>query len=382
MRFIHTADWHLGRSFYNTSLIEDQAYALNQLIDLAKDAKPDLLIIAGDIYDRAIPSTDAVELLDDTLFRMIHDIKITVLLIAGNHDSPQRLQFGARLLEHLKLHVFGTLPERNNFIQMYDEAGPVCFYAMPYAEPSIIRQHLKDDQITNHDTGIRAWANLVRGIHSPIARSVIVTHAFVSGGEACDSERPLSVGSAGTVDVTCFEGFHYAALGHLHRPQSLANDQIHYSGSLLKYSFSEASHSKSVNLVDMDALGQCRVERIPLTARRDVRCVDGLIAEILSGKANNGNRNDFVKIRLSDRGAILDAMGKLREVYPNVMEIERAAFMVEPSHQSNRVDYTKSDVTSLFAAFYLEVTGEALTDEQATVFSSVVDKMLQDERGA
>jgi len=313
---------------------------------------------------------------------LIRDIKITVLLIAGNHDSPQRLQFGARLLERLKLHVFGTLPERSNFIQMYDEAGPVCFYAMPYAEPSVIREHLKDDQITNYDTGIRAWTNLVRGIHAPIARSVIVTHAFVSGGEACDSERPLSVGSAGTVDVGCFEGFHYVALGHLHRPQSLANEQIQYSGSLLKYSFSEASHSKSVNLVDMDAVGQCKVERIPLTAKRDVRCIDGSMAEILSGKVDAGDRNDFVRVRLSDKGAILDATGKLREVYPNVMEIERPTFMAElRTSQSSRVDYTKSDRASLFAAFYLEVTGEVLTDEQAAIFSSVVDKMRQDERG-
>ena len=383
MRFIHTADWHLGRSLYNISLIEDQAYVLNQLIDLAKDTQPALLIIAGDIYDRAIPSTDAVQLLDDALSRLILGIGIPVLLIAGNHDNPQRLQFGARLLEKLKLHVFGALSERS-FIQMYDEAGAVSFYALPYAEPSLIREYLQNDQITNHDSGLRAWINDLKAkpSFSSMTRSVLVGHAFVVGGEASESERPLSVGTAGTVSADCFDGFHYVALGHLHRPQSLANEQIHYSGSLLKYSFSEASHSKSVNLVEIDAAGQCKVERIPLTAKRDVRYVEGTMAEIISGRVERGNPEDFVKVKLKDTGAILNAAGKLREVYPNFSGIDYPAPMSEPNNLISKTGRMDSDIAMLFAAFYQEVTGQHLTSAQAAVFSSVVDKVRLQEREA
>ncbi|MBI3244150.1 MAG: exonuclease SbcCD subunit D [Chloroflexi bacterium] len=382
MRFIHTADWHLGRSLYNISLIEDQAYVLNQLIDLTRDTQPALLIIAGDIYDRAIPSTDAVQLLDDTLSRLILGIGIPVLLIAGNHDNPQRLQFGARLLEKLKLHVFGALSERS-FIQMYDEAGAVSFYAMPYAEPSLMREYLQNDQITNHDSGLRAWVNDLKAkpSFSSMTRPVLVGHAFVVGGEASD-ERPLSVGTAGTVSADCFDGFHYVALGHLHRPQSLANEKIHYSGSLLKYSFSEASHSKSVNLVEIDATGQCKVERIPFTAKRDVRYVEGTIAEILSGKVERGNLEDFVKVKLKYTGAILNAASKLREVYPNFSGIDYPTRTLETNSPLSKTDHINSDIATLFAAFYQEVTGQQLTSEQAAVFSSVVDKVRLQEREA
>jgi exonuclease SbcD len=382
MRFIHTADWHLGRSLYNISLIEDQAYVLNQLIDLAKDTQPDLLIVAGDIYDRAIPSTDAVQLLDETLSQLILTNGIPVLLIAGNHDNPQRLQFAARLLKELKLHIFGAISNRF-FIQMYDEAGTISFYALPYAEPSLIREYLKNDQITNHDSGIRAWINdlKAKSSFSSVTRSVLIGHAFVVGGEASD-ERPLCVGTAGTVSADCFDGFHYVALGHLHRPQSLANEQIHYSGSLLKYAFSEASHSKSVNLVEIDATGQCKVERIPLTAKRDVRYVEGTMAEILSGKVERGNPEDFVKVKLKDTGAILNAASKLREVYPNFSGIDYPPRILEPNNLPSKADHINSDIATLFADFYKEVTGLQLTSEQAVVFSSVVDKVRLQEREA
>ena len=249
MRFIHTADWHLGRSFYNTSLVEDQAYVLDQLVDLARDAKPNVILIAGDVYDRAVPPTDAVKLLDDVLTRLILELEIPVILVAGNHDSPQRLRFGARLMRSLKLYVYGTLAEPATFIQMPDEHGLVCFYAMPYAEPALVGELFQNDSINDHESAIRAWLETIKQNHPTHARSVVLAHAFVQGGVNSESERRLSLGGAETVNSSVFAGFNLVALGHLHEPQSVGSEHIQYPGSLLKYSFSECRHTKSVSLV-------------------------------------------------------------------------------------------------------------------------------------
>lgn len=381
MRFIHTADWHLGRSFYNASLIDDQAYVLSQVIDLARDSKPDVVLIAGDIYDRAVPSTDAVKLLDEVLSRLILDVEVPVLLIAGNHDSPQRMQFAARLVESKQLYVFGNMPDTDKFIQMYDKAGAVCFYPMPYAEPSIVRSYLGDETIKDHECATRSWTNQIRQKKSAFARTVFVGHAFVVGGEESESERMLSVGGSGLVSSDCFEGFNYVALGHLHRRQSVSNTRIHYAGSLLKYSFAEAMHTKSVNLVEMDAEGQCQIEQIELRPQRNVRCIEGEMDELLT-RAGSDGRGDFIKVTLLDKGAILDPMGKLRELYPSVMQIERPAFMNIVNGEAGTRDFRKRDMLSLFSDFYKEVTGELLADEHVSVFTSVIERMLQSEREA
>jgi exonuclease SbcD len=309
MRFIHTADWHLGRSFFNVSLIDDQAYVLNQLIDIASETKPDVLIIAGDVYDRAVPSTDAVKLLDDVLCRLILDLKLPIILIAGNHDSPLRLEFAARLVESHRLFVFGSLSERLHAVDMYDAWGAVSFFPLPYAEPSQMGSYLHDDSITCHENAMQHWIDIVNKKHIPGSRTVPICHAFVVGGEESESERPLDIGGASTVSAKYFDGFHYAALGHLHRSQSLAaNSHIHYSGSLLKYSFSEAEHTKCVKLVDLDAGGVCRIEPIALTPKRDVRCVEGTMDDLSRGAIELGNRDDYVQVRLLDKGAVFDAL--------------------------------------------------------------------------
>jgi len=263
MRFIHTADWHLGRTFHHASLLEDQAHVLQQLVQVARASQPEVVIIAGDIYDRAVPPTEAVDLLDQTLCELVLEANLPVIIIAGNHDSPQRLQFGARLLESRRLYVFGRPSDQVRFLQFYDEDGPVMFYAMPYAEPAVMRAYWGDDQITSHQTAYRAYAARVTRQHPAGIRSVVVGHCFVAGGEECESERPLSVGGTGEVSADCFAGFSYAALGHLHRPQTAGSDAVHYAGSLLKYSFAEAGHTKSFNLVEMDAAGRCTVDASP-----------------------------------------------------------------------------------------------------------------------
>jgi exonuclease SbcD len=220
----------------------------------------------------------------------------------------------------------------------------------------------------------------IHQVHPEGKRSVLLAHTFVVGGLECESERPLSVGGAGAVACTFFEGFDYVALGHLHRPQTAGRDSIQYSGSLLKYSFSEANHSKSVSLVEMDAQGRCRVERTSLTVRRDVRCIEGYLADILTGPKSGENPQDYLMVRLLDTGAILDAIGKLREVYPNVLHIERPDLMAGGEMHGSRADHLKMNDTELFASFFLQATGEHLTEEQKSAFTLAVNALRQRER--
>jgi DNA repair protein SbcD/Mre11 len=380
MRFIHTADWHVGRLFHGVHLTDDQAFALEQLIDLAKQARADAVLVAGDIYDRAIPPPEAVKLLDEVLFRLTVDAKVPVVLIGGNHDSPDRLGFGARLLTGQRLHIFGPLAPQVTPVVIEDRAGPVYIYAVPYAEPPVVREQLQSDTIRDHNAAMQALIARVRQSHPPGGRAILMTHAFVVGGEESESERPLSVGGADAVDVACLEGFSYVALGHLHRPQSAGRDCVQYAGSLLKYSFSEADHTKSVHVVDMDPLGHCTIERIRLTVRRDVRCIQGYLADILKGSKSGENPQDYLMVTLLDTGAILDAMGKLREVYPNVLHIDRPALTGNGQMHTGRADHRRMNDAELFAAFFSEVTGVELTTAETSAYTTVVDAMRQRER--
>lgn len=382
MRFIHTSDWHLGRLFHGVHLTEDQAHVLDQVIALIKEANPDVVFVSGDIYDRAVPPPEAVTLLDEVLSHIVIGLKVPVILITGNHDSPQRLEFGSRLLVQQGLYIRGTVSTEVAPIIVPDDTGPVHIYALPYAEPAVVRQQLECDTIPDHDAAMRALVERVWRIHPPGKRAILMAHAFVVGGEACESERPLSVGGAGTVSADCLKGFHYVALGHLHRPQSVGSASINYSGSLLKYSFSEVNHTKSVNLVEMDAEGHHRAERISLTSRRDVRCIEGYLANILKGPQAGESQEDYVMVRLLDKGAILDSMGQVREVYPNALHIERPALIANGEMQGPRLHHRQINEVELFAQFFSQVSGDHLTEEQRSSFASIVNAMHRREREA
>lgn len=382
MRFIHTADWHLGRLMYGVHLTEDQAHVLGQILELVKDAKPDAFLVTGDVYDRALPPPDAVVLLDEFLSEMVIDLGVPVIMIAGNHDSACRLEFGSRVLAEQGLHVSGSVGSDVVRVTLFDHAGPVHFYALPYAEPSLVRERFSCDTISDHEGAVRALTDRVRLVHPRGERSVLLAHAFVAGGRETESERPLSVGGADKVDCSCFEGFDYVALGHLHRPQSAGKPQILYAGSLLKYSFSEVDHRKTVNLVEMDATGECQIERIPLTPRRDMRRIEGYLKEILNGPEPGENPEDYLMVTLLDTGAILDAVGKLREVYPNVLHIERPGLAFGSNPARGGIDRRKLNDAALFADFFREVTGGDLSDAEAAAYEFIVDDLRRCDREA
>ncbi len=380
MRILHTADWHLGRIFHGVYLTDDQAYVLQQFIQLAADTRPDVILISGDIYDRSVPPTEAIRLLDEVLSTILMDLKIPVILITGNHDSPDRLGFGTRLLAEQGLHLVGQLSEQLRPIVLDDAHGPVYFCTAPYAEPPLVRERLHLPEAVSHEQAMLAVIAHYTAAIPHGARRVLLAHAFVAGGVESESERPLTVGGTGAVSAACFQHFHYAALGHLHQPQDTGSAHARYAGSLLKYSFSEAHHRKSVTLAELDGAGNVTYEAIPLTPRRDVRRLEGFFADILAGPQNGESRDDYIMVTLKDEGAILDAIGKLREVYPNVLHLERPSLTAGGELRGPGGDHRRQNEAELFATFFEQVTGTPLSAEQHKAFNETLEAFYVQER--
>lgn len=377
MRILHTSDWHLGRILHGLHLTDDQSFVLAQLVDLAGDERVDAVVIAGDIYDRAVPPPEAVSLLSETLSRLSLDLKIPVLMIAGNHDSPDRLHFGSRLLARANVHSIGVLDAQpqNASVVLYDEHGPVDFYLVPYIEPPVVRQLSGESEIHSHDAAWKYVNSKILAAKPPGRRSVMITHAFVAGGLESESERPLSVGGSGMVDSAAFKGFDYVALGHLHRPQESGAANIRYSGSLMKYSFSEANQEKSVVLIDMDREGNVRTETRSLSVRRDLREISGYLNELLQNPERFGAKDDFLSINLKDEAPVFDAMGRLRLVFPNVLQIQRPALSPRESGGELRRDHRKVSDLDLFASFYNYVTNQEPDQKRLDTFAAAVNEL-------
>ncbi|HEY3375913.1 MAG TPA: exonuclease SbcCD subunit D C-terminal domain-containing protein, partial [Armatimonadota bacterium] len=288
-----------------------------------------------------------------------------------------------RLLAERGLHVVGPFTTPVQPLLIPDEHGAVGFYPVPYAEPAVMREALGEAELTTHEGALRALLGGIRTQRPSGLRSVVIAHAFVAGGAtADDSERPLSVGGTASVSTDVFAGFDYVALGHLHRPQTFAGDRLHYAGSLLPYSFDEADQPKSVSLVEMDAQGLCHIERIALTPRRAVRRISGLLQDLLNTPDPAHSREDYLEVTLLDRGAILDPMGKLREVYPNVLHLERPVLMGDGASAGAGIDHRALEPSDLFAAFYAQVTGTPIEDATAASFADLANQFALQEREA
>ncbi len=382
MRILHTADWHLGRIFHNVHLTDDQAHVLDQLVLLARDVRPDLVVVAGDVYDRAVPPQEAVALLDDVLSRLV-EAAGAVLVIAGNHDSPQRLGFGSRLLAHGGLHVRGAFDPEAPPLMLEDAHGPVAVHAVPFLDPVRMRELLPDAGITDQASAMRAACGLARRRCGDGIRSVLAAHATVLGGEASESERPLSIGGTEAVPPEILAGFDYVALGHLHRPQRAGGENIRYAGSPLKYSFSEAGHAKSVTFVEMDAEGRCRIETPRLEPRHDVRIATGRLADLLA-RARREPSSDYLQVVLEDEGPVFDAMSRLREHWPNVLEIRRPALVAAtdagPEAPAASTRRRHADRETLFAEFFGKVAGAEMTPPQRAALAEVLEELRRAER--
>ena len=379
MRFIHTADWHLGKLFGQRHMTEDQAYVLEGLLALCRDVRPDALVIAGDVYDRAIPPPEAVELFNNILTRLAEQ-GIKVLFIAGNHDSAVRLHFGAQLLRASGIYPAGTVRADEAPVVLSDEFGPVYFSLIPYGDPPHVRAAFSVEEALSFDAALTVQIAAAREQIPPSARSVAVAHAFVIGGQVSESEHALSVGGSDQVSAENFTAYSYAALGHLHAPQRAGAENIRYSGSLLKYSFDESRQKKGVELVELDAEGMASHTFYPLTPRHDVRIVSGLMDELMREDFDPLPHDDYICVELLDTDAVLAAHEKLRRIYPNLFTITRPNINVNRLSSAERSYERGQSDLHLFSDFFAEVTSDELTDMERRELVRVIDSLEQGAR--
>ena len=386
MRILHTADWHLGKIFNNVSLTDDQAHVLEQVVALAKDARPDAIIIAGDVFDRAVPPPEAVALWDEVVTRLARETPAHIVVIAGNHDSPHRLGLNARLLEKNRVHLRTRFDPAPQPLTLEDGHGPVLLFPLPYVDPARARSETGDATLQAHaDVFARLMAHVRErmALAGGNARCVVAAHATVLGGRSSESERSLAIGGAEQVPPATFDGAHYVALGHLHRPQRVGADHVRYAGSLLKYSFSEATHEKSVSLVELDAAGCCAVEEIALAPRRDLRRVSGTLEEVLAAAVCDAAREDFLQVELTDTLPVFNAMEKLRAVYPNVLSVSRPELERSVGESAAKArEAARISPLELFAAFHREMTGEDLTQEGRALLTEILADIARRQREA
>ena len=380
MIFIHTSDWHLGRIFHGIHLTDDQAYILNEFVQSLKFIDPDCLIIAGDIYDRTVPPADAIELFNWFLERISLDLQLPVILIAGNHDSPERLGFGAKILSLSNVHIISKPEMVTKSIVLNDDTGPIRFYCLPYAEPAMIREFFPENSIEDHEDAVTVQVKRLTSRALKNERSVLIAHLYTAGGDISESERPLSLGGSSVVPASLFQSFNYVALGHLHRPQFIGNQSINYSGSLLKYAFSESDHEKSFSRVEINRRGHATVERILFKPRRNVRIITGTLEELIARGHRDPCPDDYIQAVLEDKDALLDPMGRLRDIYPNIMHVERSFFTQSPNHLSSGIKRRSMSDIELFNAFCREVNNDSLTAPQQKFLEEIIDQMDREHR--
>ena len=382
LRLLHTSDWHLGRSFHEASLLEDQAWVLDRLVEALRDTRPDALVVAGDLYDRAVPPHEAVTLLDSFLNRAA-ELRVPVVAIAGNHDSPERLSFGSRLLEPSGIHLRGALDRVGEPVVL---PGKGSIWALPFVDPEVVRGLTGDETLRGHAAATARALESARAAAAEATRrgepSVLVAHAFVQGAlETPDSERPVSVGTAGSVPAAAFAGFDYVALGHLHAPQEPAPG-LRYSGSLLKYSFAEADQVKAAYLVEV-AHGSARAEAVPLGQRRDVARLRGRMSDLLGRPDLERHRGDLLEVTLEDEAYVFDAMHRLRQRFPHVLSVVRPELTAGGAGTfSARVAGAGGDDLMLFRAFVEAVAGAPPDEAQVACFSSALDAVATKERAS
>lgn len=375
MRFLHTSDWHLGRQFHNVSLLEDQRHVLKQIAAVIQQQQVDAVIVAGDIYDRSVPPAAAVELLDETVNQICNELQVPLIMIAGNHDGAARLGFGARQLAGGRLHIVGPLWKQPQPIIISD----VAFYPIPYCDPPTVRD-VHEVEVASHDQALAYLLQLVREDNDGQRPCVPIAHCFLAGGEVSESERPLALGGAEQVSVEHFKDFTYAALGHLHGPQYKGIEQVRYSGSPLKYSFSEARQKKTVTLVEVDGTAPTKIEQIALHPLRDMRVLEGSLEQLLDAGQADPNSDDYLLVRLSDSHAILDLMSKLRQVYPNVLHIERPGLMAREGKMEACRERLKKGELAMVGDFFQQLTGQELSPQQQEIVAESLDQLHRGER--
>ena len=382
MKIFHMGDWHIGKLVNGFYMTEDQEYVLNEVIKVIEAEKPDLLIIAGDLYDRAIPPIQAVELLDRILGKIILDLKIKVIAISGNHDSKERLEFGSSMLKSTGLYISGILKTKVEKVTLKDEFGNVNFYPIPFADVPVVRELYNDENIKTPNDAMKKIIGEINKDINLNERNIAIAHGYVtkmSNGEfdeleESESEKPISIGGSDFIDYSLFKDFHYTALGHLHGPQKVGAEKIRYSGSLMKYSFSEVNQKKGITIFEIDKEGNIEYKIHEIKPKRDFRVIEDYLENILKKyKSEIENREDYIKVVLKDDGEILDPMGKLRGIYPNIMELTRKTKAYENLDRNKVANIKEKSKQKLFNDFYINVMDEEASIEE----NEIIERTLE-----
>jgi len=397
MKIIHTGDWHIGKIVNEFSMIEDQRYILNSLVTLIKREKPDVLVIAGDIYDRSIPPVEAVELLNKVFNKILIENKVKIIAISGNHDSGERIAFGSDILEKEGLYISGTIQDEIKKVTLKDEFGDLDFYLVPYVDPAVVRRKHENPDIKNHNDAMLFHVKQIEKNMDNSTRNILITHGYITLRreeaiendsedkyklaqiETSDSERPLSIGGTDLIDGKVFDNFDYVALGHLHGRQKIGRETMRYSGSLLKYSFSEINHKKGVTIVEFKSDKEPKIRQEELIPIRDMRSLKGPIDELIkTAIEDKSNNKDYIQAILTDEGEIMDPIGKLRGVYPNIMLLKRdERANISQSGTAAAKGYKSRSELELFKEFYNRLGTGEFSENKEKIIKEVINEVLK-----
>lgn len=380
MRFLHLADLHIGKRVNEFSMLADQRFILDQIVQKALAAHVDAVLIAGDVYDKPVPSTEALEVFEH-LLGSFSQHEVPVLVIPGNHDSAERLSFGSRFMDAQGIHIARAFSEKPQVVHLSDQYGPVDIHLLPFVKPVYVRAAFPDEEISSYQDAVA-----VAVAHMPIdpdVRSVLVAHQFVTNAGTPpevvhEPGLSVAVGGVDNVDASLFAAFHYVALGHVHISQQIGRPEVRYCGTPLKYSFSESGRQLVLNLVDLDAQGAVQVEEVPLQPLHDMREVRGSLEELRAQAGEEGPAaEDYLHVTLTDE-ALMDAMAKVREFYPHTMTLDFAQTEDEERAPRIEADPSHKTIPQLFDDYFLQQTGEQLSDQQEAVVAAAAREAGED----
>ena len=378
MRLAHISDLHLGKRVNEFSMLEDQRYIVKQIESILEEEAADAVLIAGDVYDKPVPPGEAVRLFDSFLTALA-DRGTHVFVISGNHDSPERIAFGSRLMEKSRVYMAPVYDGHVSPIELRDAYGSVYVYMLPFIKPAVVKKCWPEEKIETYEDAVGcAVAHMKEDAFVPEARNVLMAHQLVIGASRCDSEE-VSVGGLDQVSAGLFRDFDYTALGHIHGPQNAGGERIRYCGSPLKYSFSEAGHVKSVTIVDLEEKGDIRVWTRPLIPLHDMREICGSYEDVVSRDFYRGTAvDDYLHITLTDEEDILDAMGKLRAIYPNIMRLDYDNRRTREGGQlPEKVQRAKSPLELLEELYALQ-NNQPMSGEQRELSARLIEELWED----
>lgn len=378
MRLIHLSDLHLGKRVNEYSMLEDQKYILKKIQEIIEEENPDGVIVAGDIYDKSVPSEDAMRLWDEFLCHLAEK-KLQVYAISGNHDSAVRFASHSELVDGTGIHLAPVYQGEIRPHVWEDAYGKVYLYMLPFVKPVTVRAVYPEEEIADYTDACRV---AIRHMDiDPAARNILVAHQFVTGAVCCESEE-LSVGGLDQVDVTVFDDFDYVALGHIHGPQSVKRETVRYCGTPLKYSFSEKDHQKSVTIIDLAEKGNISIRTVPLTPLHDLRQIRGTYEELSNRKNYEGTAvEDYIHAVLTDEEDVYDAMGKLRVIYPNLMKLSYDNKRTRENREiSDAVEVERKSPMELFEEFYEIQNNQSMSEEQSAFTLGLIRSIWEGER--